>query len=431
MNIYNIADVLTGLFEAIMMFMLLESFCAKREKLPHLAYGAGIIALTVLINISNNIFSFGILNAVGMAVSIFICSNLYKGSIKTKALISVLGFLFIGVIEIMVLFILSSVLQISATEIVDNQSHRLLGIILSKALTFAMLKAVCLKLKKQKTHMGTYYWVFFFIIFANLILAVFLIFKLSYDNSTIYMHNLSVICSFGLLFSTFFSLYLYEHLAEQAELISKQRQFEEQIKSQSKHLDEILVTQNQLRKFKHDFSNHLLSLSAYFKKNDCAGGIEYINNITGEIKDAVLVIDTGNTALDTIVGTKKVMAESKGIEFTSNIQIPEMIPIEATDICVIFGNALDNAIEACEKLSDSKKKIALSIIYENDSIVCKIKNSAPKQKGNILETTKKDKENHGFGLENINTALSKYKHVFQIDNKDGEFVLFFVIFTCK
>ena len=61
------------------------------------------------------------------------------------------------------------------------------------------------------------------------------------------MYNLSVLCSFGLLFSTFFVLYLYEHLAEQSEIIHNQQKYEQHLKEQVKHLDEILVAQKQLK----------------------------------------------------------------------------------------------------------------------------------------------------------------------------------------
>ena len=209
----------------------------------------------------------------------------------------------------------------------------------------------------------------------------------------------------------------------------QKQQYLQQINSQSKHLNEILVMQRQLKSFKHDIANHYITLGGYLDSGDLEGGKNYIDKINGEIskKD---VIDTGNIALDAIISTKKALAEEKGIIFKSTVQIPEQLPIDAADICIIFGNALDNAIEACDKIANGDKNICLSVIYEDDSILCKISNTINAEKKITMTTTKKDKENHGFGIENIKQALSKYNHVMKIDQSNGEFVLSFVIFNC-
>ena len=62
------------------------------------------------------------------------------------------------------------------------------------------------------------------------------------------MYNAAILSSLGLLFSTFFALYLYEHLGRQAETIRNQQQYEQNLKMQLKNLDEILITQRQIKK---------------------------------------------------------------------------------------------------------------------------------------------------------------------------------------
>ena len=68
-------------------------------------------------------------------------------------------------------------------------------------------------------------------------------------------------------------------------------------------------------------------------------------------------------------------------------------------------------------------------MYEDNSLICKISNSAIKvQGGKYLRTLKKDKDNHGFGIENIESALSKYRHICRFKQEEKEFQLSFVIF---
>ena len=208
--------------------------------------------------------------------------------------------------------------------------------------------------------------------------------------------------------------------------IQKQN-FEQQISSQSKHIDEILVMQKQIKKFRHDSSHHFTALKYFFANNQNQDGLSYIEKINSDLENTEIV-DTGNTAFDAIISTKKALAESKNIKFTLQIQIPEKLKVDAVDLCVVFGNSLDNAIEACEKL-ENQRMINVSAIYDDCQLICKITNTAALSTTD-LQTTKDDKENHGFGLENIKQALSKYNHVLKIDQSDNNFVLSFVIFNC-
>ena len=64
MTIYNVADILTGLFESIMMFSLYGTFCKKRENISKWGYAIGVIVLAVLVNVSNLLSGYGILTAV-------------------------------------------------------------------------------------------------------------------------------------------------------------------------------------------------------------------------------------------------------------------------------------------------------------------------------------------------------------------------------
>ena len=255
MTIYNVADILTGLFESIMMFSLYGTFCKKRENISKWGYAIEVIVLAVLVNVSNLLSGYGILNAVGMIFSFFLMSFLFKGNIPIKMIISVMAFLLMVIAEIMVLFGVTLVFNITVTEAVDIPEYRLLGIIASKMLAFLIINAIRFKYKDRSLMFKPAYWLLFFIFFSTSIVAEFLIFKLSYEVGDSYLYNLSIVCAFGLLFSTFFTFYLYEHLAKQAETIRNQEQYERHLKMQLKHLDDILIAQKQLKKFKHDFNN--------------------------------------------------------------------------------------------------------------------------------------------------------------------------------
>lgn len=429
MTIHNIANALTGLIEAIMMIMLCEAFCIKREHLPSWAYGIGIIALTAMINISNTFFNFGMLNAIVMIFSFFVMSFLYVGKLPTRAIISVLNYLLIIIVEIMVMFSITIIYDITVSDAVNVPTYRLLGTIVSKMLSLLIVNIMRIRFKKKSLYMSTSYWLLFFLMFLSSTATVFLIFKLSYDVEGAYMYDFSILCAFGVLFSTIFALFLYERLANQVETIRNQEQYEQHLKTQLKHLDDILITQKQIKKFKHDFNNYAIGLKAYIKDGDFQGASDYVKELEDKFNHGEDIIETGNTALDAILSTKIAIAESKGIAVNTKIQIPEDISVDPIDMCIIFGNALDNAIEACERTETTEKKIGITIICKDEAVLCKIVNTAPKPVNSLLVTSKVDKQNHGFGLENIRTALSRYNANPAIERTDAEFTLKFVIFT--
>ena len=104
------------------------------------------------------------------------------------------------------------------------------------------------------------------------------------------------------------------------------------------------------------------------------------------------------------------------------------MPIAPEDICTIFGNALDNAIEACLLLDDQRQKsIAVSLVQIDAVLLCKIINTAPQQTRNNLATSKKDKVNHGFGIANLTESLAKYGSVPEIEWQEGSFSLGFIL----
>ena len=98
--------------------------------------------------------------------------------------------------------------------------------------------------------------------------------------------------------------------------------------------------------------------------------------------------------------------------------------------CVIFGNALDNAIEACSRIERGDKKINIILSYSNNNLVCKITNTT---NGNVLKhenrfiTSKIDTEYHGLGLNNIERSVKRYNGAVELEHIDDTFVLMFIL----
>ncbi|MBQ8301374.1 MAG: GHKL domain-containing protein, partial [Clostridia bacterium] len=248
-------------------------------------------------------------------------------------------------------------------------------------------------------------------------------FRLFAEIISVSTRNLAIISCCGVSGATAIVLYLYERTMRQEYQISKNQLSELKLKEQVKHYNDIMMTQGQVKKVKHDLKNHLFAIRSIVERKEYEECMEYIDSLLKDVNLSNAYFDTGNVVLDAILGAKKTEAERLGITFTSNIRIPSKLPLSQEDECVIFGNALYNAIEAAVK-AEGEKYVNVSLVYDKETLMCKISNSA---KDNSSATTKGDIKNHGLGRENINKALEKYNSVSRVTYENNEYTLFFII----
>lgn len=415
--------------ETFIFFMLFEAFLRRRNNLEIWKFFLGIILLTVLIIISNVFFLYRLMNLAGLAISaIFVSALWYQGPISKKVMVAVSGTLLISLCEVVVLVFMAGVLGITATEIINSPAYQFLGTVISKVFGLLISNILRLKCLSRQFESGRAYWILFVVLFSGSIIASFCIFRMSYELNTNSYNQMAVWGMCGLFFSTFFGIYLYERLARQSEAIRQQEQYEQQLKTELRHLDDILIKQEELKKVRHDMKNQLLVIKSYFEQGHAESGVGYVNTLVDAINETKPAVYSGNVALDAIINTKKILAKNKGIEFTIDVMQAADLPMDDVDICVVFGNALDNAIEACERCKNEKRFINFFLIQKGQKLVCKISNTTPIESTSIEQSSKKDKENHGYGLVNIKESLAKYDSEPVIELKDGVFCLGFVIY---
>lgn len=431
MNIIDIAYALTAPVEAVVFFMMMDAIFERRRAFSIWQFAAGIVVLTAMIRMVNSFLLFRVGNAFGMILAAVLVSLYFYRASWLKRVFVILFFwlLLLGVVEMLVLNVMCLIFGISATEVLTTPAYLLLGIIVSKALDLAVGYAFCMKNRMKIIEINKTYWLIFFLLFTSAVVTTFLILgMLSELNSSNY-NIMAMVSCIGLYASTFLALYLYARSQQQNQIIRYQEQAEQQMQAQLKHMDEIILRQNELRAFRHDINNQLTALSGYLDAGDLAGGRQYLAGISDHFKSASPAINTGNNALDAILSAKRALAENHGIRFTSKLRVQENLPIAPEDLCIIFGNALDNAIEACDRLpADAERAIALHLLQDAHTLTCIITNTAPSRRSASFVTSKTDKAQHGFGLNNIREALDKYGVTPEITWEDGRFTLAFVFF---
>lgn len=174
----------------------------------------------------------------------------------------------------------------------------------------------------------------------------------------------------------------------------------------------------------HDLKHQIAFLRS---EEDPAKREAFLNRMEDEIRQYEAQNKTGNKVLDTVLTTKSLYCAKHGITFTCVADGTLLDFMDVMDICSIFGNALDNAIECELKIADKEKRlIHVTVSKQKQFLILRFENyyeEALKYQEGRLVTTKKDKENHGYGLKSIRYTVNKYDGAVSIDTQENWFEL--------
>ena len=203
----------------------------------------------------------------------------------------------------------------------------------------------------------------------------------------------------------------------------------------------------EIRRLKHDLANHLQVLSALPEKQRDA----YLENLTENTAFTQSLSYCGDPTVNAVLTVKRNQMERYGIRMESEIDISAKLPFDRTDICALYANALDNAVEACMKLEKDKRVITLKSKAQKGLFCLEVSNPilpSPENthenipidwanhdfiKSNLTksyfipQTSKSDKTNHGFGLKGIKEITERYHGSLELQSANGIFDLFLYI----
>lgn len=197
--------------------------------------------------------------------------------------------------------------------------------------------------------------------------------------------------------------------------------------------------QFEIRRLRHDMANHLQTLLALPQQQKD----EYIRGMIDNPALMQVLSWCGDSTVNAVLTEKESLMQQKKIKFSAKVDIARELPFEKADLCAIFANALDNAVEGCMNLEEPLREIHLDARLGKGILAVNIKNAcednrageqsaqgknvqadADPAKMRLPKTTKKDVENHGFGLQSIQRTVKKYGGNMEIRREEQSFHLF-------
>lgn len=207
---------------------------------------------------------------------------------------------------------------------------------------------------------------------------------------------------------------------------------EELVASQAKFFETTAKSDNEIRAMRHDMRNNIQVLKLLLENGDYDKMREYLDEMGDNLVSADVSAHTGDTIADAIIADKTAKAEDCGVKLKCSGKITG-VEISPVDMCKILANLLDNAIEAASvpelsEIGDSLRTIELQFRKTDNFFMISVTNPcavAPEINDGKIQTSKKDRKNHGFGIHNIENAASGYGGELTVDCEEKPYGFLF------
>lgn len=205
---------------------------------------------------------------------------------------------------------------------------------------------------------------------------------------------------------------------------SEENLLKEKVDMQYNYYLNLQETQNKVKRLYHDMSNHMMCIKNMSSEKEDVN--KYIDEVSKELNGIKEIYNTGNMILDIVLNEKQVDCNENNINLFCDINFSKCNFIEMIDVCSIFSNILDNAIEACNKIKNDAKYIKIRGTFVKSYYVIRCENSKVnrvKIKNYRIISSKKDKFIHGIGLKSVKSSLKKYDGELEIEDFEDKFLV--------
>jgi len=329
--------------------------------------------------------------------------------------------------EIFTGVIIAAITKDSVEVITANIFYYIEGVLISKTLVLILAKAIQYKKLPSGSKISKALYVPIFAMPFSTMLIIYVISEYAYSLVKVEAVSFVAVAVMLLVLSNILVFYLFEKQLQQDEQTKKSILIQQQLQYQTQYFKELSDKYKLSNKTIHDTKNQLFAISAAISDNDVDMAKSKIDELCKNAAGGENSIRTGNDALDALINTKYNDNKELNIKFKHNIIISAKNKVDNIDLCIIIGNALDNAIEACSKIDKSiEKEIMLKIRQVKDHLAIEMTNPTSekieKENGKLV-SGKKEKELHGFGMQSMEEIVNKYNGNLNYSQKDGFFSL--------
>ena len=415
-SVFLVSNILGtfSIFKLISIFFERENTYKCVEVLSYVIY----YILSVLIFI---FFPVPVVLLLFNIISIFVITLNYSGTLKRHITATVYVYLIIFGIEIMVmsLFEYKKIFIFKVQEL-----HSVYLIICVKVLVYIV--ALILSERKfnikKSGEISPLYWIG--VVSIPVASLVVMILFLNIATGSEQLHILIVLLSITII--NIVSFQLYNHVVSIMQEKNKKLLLQKQDEAYLQQLKMIQANNENISLIRHDIQNHLFMLKSLYEKGEIDSYRDYLDTLLSKIDKKEEVCKSGNLVVDSIINYK--LRNINDINLYIDVCIPKKLEISDVDMTVALGNLLDNAVRAVKE--SDRKELKINLKYKKGRLILQIENSYKNivKSQRKLQTTKKEKQGHGIGLESVREVAERYNGIMQIDYEDNLFVVLVILY---
>lgn len=405
MIIKSIVIIIGTIFEFYSTSLFISTFLKKKPIKTNLLIFSCFIIL--MFQIIASLITQGVSLLICSFITAFCLCQIYDSKYYIKLIIAVT----IIVVNIASEMMASGLIMFSKTidfEKINADSYLFaLGTLMSKFIMFILVLVVYIrKSKLNLENIEIKQLAVLSILPITTIFMIVIMYHVMFFITSAELKILFVFSSILMILSNIITFYVINRQNRLSKAEYELKLLSENIYEQTKHYKELQLSHEEIRQMRHNMRNMCIAIIAEIKAGNTNKAIEQLNSNINIIDDTNRVIDTGHPSIDTIIESKLNICNELDISMRISYQYEDKININEIEISVIIGTILDNAIEACQRVSEKNKKIWGIIKVDDAHIIINIKNTA--EEFNDFKTLKHDIKNHGHGLKSIKHIANKY-----------------------
>lgn len=230
------------------------------------------------------------------------------------------------------------------------------------------------------------------------------------------------------MFYFVFSILYYKEMQRRSNAENESMLMTIQINQAKRELDALSEAQEKTAIYRHDMRHHLNLIGGLLTDGDIPGAIEYICQTQSDIDKITPFRYCCNNTMNLILSFFAGRAKANGINFTAEVQLPQNISIEETELCALLSNGLENAVNACAEVTEEGlRRLHINCQTHKGNLLIFIENSF---NGNILIDNgllRSEHQGHGYGMKSIMMITRKYNGYCSYTAQDHTFTLRIVL----
>lgn len=348
-----------------------------------------------------------------LCLYIFVGNKFLFHQSKAKVLYIVTLFFTASALSDVICGAILTITGLPVTELITNTTGYIVYLSFAKLTHLLLLVIISTATKMRYNHSAILLALPLIFCHCISLIVLDLHFRYLLDNGNVLKIASSTLCLFviNIIICCYVEFLNNSHMEKEKRITA-----EHQLKMQELYYSNLIQTQEQTRSLWHDIKKYMLAMEnlvAYNKQEEAT--FETLK-LKDKLEQIEIIVDSGNPIVDGILNYGAKQAKKHNVDIHFDVWISPKLPFSPSDLYVIIGNTIDNAITACTHVTPNlNRKIHITLRQNNHILLYEIENP---YNDSIIPC---QNPLHGYGLENVKTCVEQNNGYMVIEKNDGIF----------